>query len=253
MKRRHFLTTTGIAALAPLPAAVRAGRPDQQQVLELRRYTMPIGTNKDRLHAFMRDVAVPAFNRIGVRPVGAFTVVYGQTDPTLYVLLPYSSLTDFAESRLRLFQEEAYASAVDTAMDEGHYVRFDSKLMRAFAGMPTVEAPDTSQPRIFELRTYESHNAERARRKIEMFNKGEIDIFRKTNLTPVFFGETLAGDRMPNLTYLITHEDMAARDAHWEDFINHPDWKAMSSDSYYADTVSNISNVVLRPTAYSQV
>jgi hypothetical protein len=46
---------------------------------------------------------------------------------------------------------------------------------------------------------------------------------------------------------------MAARDAHWQAFIDHPDWKAMSGDPYYADTVSNISNVVLRPTGYSQI
>jgi hypothetical protein len=52
---------------------------------------------------------------------------------------------------------------------------------------------------------------------------------------------------------MVTHGDMAARDEHWQAFIDHPDWKAMSGDPYYADTVSNISNVVLRPTGYSQI
>lgn len=224
-----------------------------QQIIELRRYMMPLGKGQRRLHTFVEEVLLPAYRGIGVGPVGAFTVLYGQTTPTLYVVLPYRSMDAFVTSRTRLFENDAYADAVDTTMDDAHYIRYSSDLMRAFEGMPVVEAPDTSQPRIFELRTYESHNPERAKRKIEMFNKGEIDIFRATNLTPVFFGETLAGERLPNLTYMVTHADMAARDAHWKAFVDHPDWKAMRGDPYYADTVSNISNVILRPTGYSEI
>lgn len=226
---------------------------DSPQIIELRRYTMPIGEDQRRLHAFVEEVLVPAYTRIDVGPVGVFTVLFGQTAPTLYTVLPYASMEAFTTSRARLFEDDAFTAAVDTAMDEAHFVRYSSYLMQAFEGMPTVEAPDTSQPRIFELRTYESHNLEKARRKIEMFNKGEIEIFRATDLTPVFFGEMLAGERLPNLTYMITHPDMASREAHWAAFIDHPDWKSMSADPYYADTVSNISTVVLRPTAYSQI
>ncbi len=271
MKRRQFLTAAGLASLAPLqqmaihthadplesnPQAGPLATPpmsDSPQIIELRRYTMPLGRDQQRLHGFAEDVLVPAYNRLDVRPIGVFTVLYGQTAPTLYVLLPHASMDAFSTSRARLFEDDAFSAAVDTAMDEAHYVRYDSDLMRAFEGMPTVEVPDTSQPRIFELRTYESHNLEKARRKIEMFDRGEIDIFRATNLTPVFFGETLVGERLPNLTYMITHPDMSARDAHWAAFVNHPDWKSMSGDPYYADTVSNISNVILRPTGYSQI
>lgn len=108
-------------------------------------------------------------------------------------------------------------------------------------------------PRIFELRIYERHNHERARRKIEMFDRGEIDIFRDVDRTPVFFGETLAGDRMPNLTYMVVFEDMEYRNEVGEAFGRHPGWQEMREDPYYADTVSNISSIMLRPTGYSQI
>jgi hypothetical protein len=78
--------------------------------------------------------------------------------------------------------------------------------MRAFAGMPRVESPKKTfgDKRIFELRTYESHSQIKAQKKIDMFNKaGEIQIFRDTGLTPVFFGETVFGRLMPNLTYML--------------------------------------------------
>ncbi len=258
MNRRDFIAASGAAGLAPLSALTSEASQAQtaRQFIELRTYQMHIGPGQERLHAFMREAAIPAFNEIGVSPVGAFTVTYGHNTPTLYVLLPHPSLEDFLSSRERLLAQEAYSEAVSTSMGATNYIRYDSELLHAFEGMPQVETPDSAQagdPRIFELRTYESHNELKAERKIEMFNKGEIQIFRETNLTPVFFGKTIIGDRLPNLTYMITHEDMAARDENWQAFLEHPDWEEMSQDPYYADTVSNITDIVLSPTDYSQI
>ena len=87
-----------------------------------------------------------------------------------------------------------------------------------------------------------------------MFNEGgEIDIFRKTGLRPVFFGETLIGQRLPNLTYMLAFENLAARDKHWEIFQNDPEWKELRADKQYADTVSNITDIILQPVSYSQI
>ena len=88
--------------------------------------------------------------------------------------------------------------------------------MLAFADMPRLEPPTAllDKSRIFELRVYESHSRQAAKKKIDMFNEGgEIAIFRKTGLQPVFFGETLFGPAMPNLTYMLVFDSMASRDA----------------------------------------
>ena len=111
-----------------------------------------------------------------------------------------------------------------------------------------------NKPRIFELRIYESHSEAAALKKIEMFNEGgEIAIFDKVGLRSVFFGQTLIGQRQPNLVYMTVHQDMAAREKTWEDFRNSPDWKALSTNPVYANTVSATTVVFLRPTAYSQI
>jgi len=87
-----------------------------------------------------------------------------------------------------------------------------------------------------------------------MFNQGgEIEIFRKTGLNPVFFGETLAGPQLPGLTYMLCHDNMQARDASWDRFIKHPDWLKLREDEKYKDSVSNITDIILQPTAYSQI
>jgi hypothetical protein len=84
---------------------------------------------------------------------------------------------------------------------------------------------------------------------------GEMEIFRRSGLTPVFFGKTIVGPRMPNFVYMLVHENMAARDKSWDAFRTNPDWKKLASTPGYADAdiVSNITTVFLRPASYSQV
>ena len=85
--------------------------------------------------------------------------------------------------------------------------------------------------------------------------RDRIEIFRKVGLTPVFFGRTLAGTRMPSLTYMLVHDNMAAREKSWDAFRTSPDWKALAATPGYSDPeiVSNITTVYLRPSSYSQV
>lgn len=72
-------------------------------------------------------------------------------------------------------------------------------------------------------------------------------------MQPVFFGEALIGTRLPNLTYMLGFEDMPASKKAWGRFLGEPAWKKLSKDPAYKDTVSRITNMFLRPTAYSQI
>jgi len=87
-----------------------------------------------------------------------------------------------------------------------------------------------------------------------MFNEGgEIAIFKKTGLQPVFFGETLIGPKLPNLTYMLAFDDMVTRDEKWGTFRSDPEWKELSANPAYKDTVSNITDIILQPARYSQI
>jgi hypothetical protein len=162
--------------------------------------------------------------------------------------------------RDRLADDAAYvrggAAVLDTPLAEPPFVRVESTLLRAFESMPAL-APSavvgTTTPRIYELRTYESHSDRAALNKIAMFNAGEVPIFRRAGLTPVFFGETVVGAKMPSLTYMVTFRDMAARDAGWAAFVKDPEWKTLSGDPQYRENVSAISDIILQPTSYSQI
>jgi hypothetical protein len=260
MDRREFLAATAVAAASPLPHLEALGQSAPRQFIELRRYHLLPGTKQRTFIAFVGDALIPAMNRAGVGKVGAFTVTYGENEPTLLLVLAHPTLDSVVSLRDRLAGDAAYARAgaaiLSAPMSDPAFVRVESTLLRAFEAMPTLEpsaGAGTGTRGIFELRTYESHSNRAALNKIKMFNAGEVPIFRRAGLTPVFFGETVIGAKMPSLTYMVTIPDMAARDAAWSRFGQDPEWKTLSADPQYRDNVSAISDIILQPTAYSQI
>ena len=260
MDRREFLAATAVAAVSPSTKVDALAQSATRQYIELRRYHLLPGTKQRAFIAFVGDPAIPAMNRAGVGRVGAFTVVYGENAPSLLLVLTHQTLDSVVSLRERLANDAVYTRAgtavLDAPMSDPAFVRVESTLLRTFDGMPTLEpsaGAGAATPRIFELRTYESHSDRAALNKLKMFNAGEVPIFRRAGLSPVFFGETVIGTNMPSLTYMLTFSDMSARDAAWAKFGQDPAWKALSADPQYRDNVSAISDIILQPTAYSQI
>ncbi|HVD92890.1 MAG TPA: NIPSNAP family protein [Vicinamibacterales bacterium] len=264
MLRRDFLTSLvalpALSAIDESQTGASAGAPD---LFIWRQYSLRTGTEPRRLADFLQGAAIPALNRAGHKPVGVFEVVTGLPTPTVFVMTPCSSMESVVSLEAALDKDEAFASAAVPYMDgspaDPAYVRQDVSLLGAFPKFPHIEVPAataTKGPRLFELRTYESHSEKAHRAKVKMFSEmGEIEIFRRAGLTPVFFSRTLAGPRMPSLVYMLVHENMAGREKSWDAFRNDPDWKKLSATPGYTDPeiVSNITTVLLRPAAYSQV
>jgi len=265
MKRRDFVKSSlAVGALAATGSAIAQATATQpanpRELYELRLYHLRQGPMLKRFDDFYRDVAVPAWNRAGVSAVGVFDVMIGPDQPTKHVLLPFKSWEALAAAREK-FEADAEVLKSEFANvppTDPAYVRKESSLLLAFTGIPKLEIPPQvaeKKSRIFELRTYEAHSRKANRKKVEMFNVGEIEIFRRCGLRPVFFGEGLVGAKLPNLTYLLVFDDMAARDKHWATFGPDPEWKKLSTTPGYtnAEILTNITSVFLRPTGYSQV
>lgn len=263
MERRKFLTASslaGAAAWAGWTETALAGE-SSQEFYELRIYEMPGGTRKNLLQDYLAKAAIPAWNRIGIKPVGAFNVVSGANSQELFVLLPYPSMEAFLGAPAKMAADAEYQKAaaeyLGVPIENPAFLRYQSSLLLAFKQIPRLRLPAQTaenKPRIFELRTYESHSEKAALKKIEMFNEGgEIELFDRVGLKSVFFGQMLIGPRQPNLVYMTVHDDMAARDKSWAVFGNSAEWKKLSGDPAFANTVSAISIVFLRPASFSQI
>jgi len=264
MKRREFLKTSLVASAAAattsLAQAAEAKSADAREFYELRLYHLRMGPMTGRFDQFFRDVAVPAWNRAGVRTVGVFDVMTGPDQPTKYVLLPFKSWDAMNAAREKFESDEAVTQSdfANLPPTDPGYIRKECEVFQAFAAVPRLEVPTQvaeKKSRIFEMRTYEAHSRKANKKKVEMFNVGEIDIFRRAGLQPVFFGDALVGTQLPKLTYMLVFDDMAAHDKCWSAFGGDPAWKKLSSTPGYtnAEILTNITNVFLRPTGYSQV
>jgi len=149
MKRREFITAslvTGTAALTSWNEAIGGSGGDKREFYELRKYYMLIGNKKKRLNDFLKDVAIPAWNRIGIGPVGVFNVQFGPNKPTLYVLLPHKNIESVITARDKLAEDKEYQKAgadfLNTSIDDPGYFRIESSLMRAFKNIPELEVPE---------------------------------------------------------------------------------------------------------------
>ncbi|GMV98832.1 MAG: NIPSNAP family protein [Phycisphaerae bacterium] len=252
---------TATAALAAGQASPSSG--PQREFYELRIYRLLRGPMVARAERYFAQALVPALRRLGTGPVGVFSLAVGQHNPSFYVLIPHptgeSALT--ASSRLGSDPEyrEAAGDFARATPSDPPYLNVESRLLAAASFMPRLEVPaaaEKKQPRLFELRTYRSHSKAANRKKMEMFGEGgELAIFRRTGLQPVFFAETLFGPDLPNLTYMLVYADDAARQKAWSTFVADPEWKKLSSTPGYTDPeiVADISNVLLRPASASQV
>ena len=266
MKRREFLkhslaasTLAGLSA-ATLEAGAAATGEAGREYYELRAYRLKPGANHNLLDGFLEKLAIPAWNRLGSKPVGVFVEKQPTEKPAVFVLIPYPSLealgTAAAQFKSLVEAQGAVSEYLQAPKDNPAFDRIDSWLMLAFAGMPKLELPAYCQarkPRLFELRTYESFSEAKALKKIEMFNSGEIATMREVGLAPVFYGQALVGPSLPHLTYMTSAENEEAHKQHWDAFGKHPVWNKLKNDPQYADTVSKISKWILEPTSYSQI
>jgi len=226
---------------------------------ELRYYYMRNGNQTRRTEEFLHKCYLPVAQRLGIGPLGFFGAVIAPESPFVLALTSYPSPGAFVESLARMAEDKEFQSGFDeyNSLTELSYIRMENSLLRAFDSRPALAIPPAGKraPRLFELRTYESNNAKAGQRKIRMFNEGEAAIFERLGMGPVFFGETLVGRQLPNLTYMLSFESMAARDKLWGAFGADPEWQKLRAQPGYADAeiVSNISNMILRPLEFSPI
>ena len=190
MHRRHFLTSTVGATLMAASSSAHAqttapGGPAARRLSVAPGTVLRTGTQLGRLSDFLQNAAIPALNRLGHSPIGVFEVTFGLPTPTVFVLTPSSSIDSLISIESRLDRDDAFVAAaggyLNATASDPVYVRQEVSLLTAFPSVPRLQVPAataTKGPRMFELRTYESHNERAHRAKVKMFAEmGEIEIF----------------------------------------------------------------------------
>ena len=257
MNRRNILKSGLAAGLIGATNLTTQAAPESNHYYELRTYQLRNDLNPARMQNFFKDHFMPMAKRQDIGPVGCFTIASGQNAPALIVLIDHKSMGDVQAATARMEADKDYMKAwQEFETSELPYVRYDASLLKAFDGHLKVEIPAPNKdPRVFELRTYESKNHFSLKNKLAMFNQEEIKIFRDCGFAPIFFGESVFGQRQPFLTYMIAFDSMPAREAAWTKFVKSEAFAKIKVLPGWTDpeAVSNIYGSFLRPTAFSQI
>ena len=271
MQRREFLAASTAATLGltvPWLARGAEGGDSNRQLIEVRTYQFASPQKQQAFEQFLAEAGIAALNRAGVEPAGVLKLLAADNPPLhlsadsmeLRLVLPFKSFQAVIDLEDKLADDQEYQKAgrqiLSDPQHDPSYSRYESTLLYAFPHFPQVQVPTKSPERVLQLRRYESHNRERARKKVEMFDTGgEITVFKRCGMNGVFFGEALSGVHLPSLTYMLSFENMEAQKKGWQAFGKDPGWKQLNADKQYKETVmqATIMNLLLRPVAGSQI
>jgi len=216
-----------------------------QEYYEIRTYEMKFRGNVNLLENYLSKALIPALNKYGVSKIGVFKDL-GKPEPiVLVVAIPFSSLVSYEGYKAALENDMTYQAASKNyfdavGLDKPLFDKMSTTLAKAFKESPKLIIPKSNPERIYEWRTYES------------FNEEELKIFDNVGLHRTFFGEVLAGEFAPSLTYMVGFSNMEERDANWAKFSADADWKRISTDPKYSNSHSKTIRRFLVPTNYSQ-
>lgn len=210
---------------------------------------------------FLKESYLPALHKAGVPKVGVFHHTANDTaaDKRVFVFIPLTSLEHADKIETCISKDSSITASAywNTAYNAAPYTRMETILLKAFPLMPGWEAPSLSgnkTERVYELRSYESANERLYRKKVEMFNQGgEITLFKRLHFNAVFYGEVIAGSRMPNLMYMTSFNNRKDRDEHWAAFGSDPEWKKLSGMEEYKNTVMKNDTMLLNPAEFSEL
>jgi hypothetical protein len=271
--RRDFLKTSlAVSTTAALAAGARAAVPAAagREYYELRCYRLKAGASAAPLDGYLEKAFIPALNKRGVKTVGVFTELEVDkkavtskplANSPVWVLVPYPSLEAFVSVSAELNTDPAVVQAgaayLNVPKASPAFDRIDVWLLRAFKSMPKLELPAFSAKkvptRVFEMRDYESHSERAALSKMAMFDDGETELMRDLGLSPMFFGQALAGPNLPHLRYITCGPDLAAHLANWKKFGPDPRWVKMKDLPQYKDNTSKNTARFVVPASYSQI
>jgi hypothetical protein len=128
-------------------------------------------------------------------------------------------------------------------------------VLLAVAAAPSApaaaDAPTVADQRVFELRTYTTHDG-RLPALEARFREHTMRLFAKHGMDNI--GYWIPVDRPNTLIYIIAHESRAAVTGNWEAFGSDPQWQEVARNSTRDGPIlvdGGIQTLFMRPTDFS--
>ncbi|MEO5590940.1 MAG: NIPSNAP family protein [Chitinophagaceae bacterium] len=239
------------------------GKKPAQEFYEIKVYHFKTADQEKGLDDYFQHALLPALHKLGISKTGVFKPLANDTaaDKLVYVFLPLRSFDQLLSLPAQLLKDADYNTAGNTYLNAVYnsppYTRMESILLKAFPMAPQMQLSGLTgshTERIYELRSYESPTEKLYTNKVRMFNEGgEVPLFKRLEFNAIFYAEVINGSHMPNLMYMTSFDNIAAREQHWKTFTADAEWKKLSAMPEYQHNVSKAEIILLHATEYSDL
>jgi hypothetical protein len=235
MDRRLFLGMMGAAGVAARAGFGQKADGGKSRIFVQQNYFLKGGTQGARLTEYMSKTYLPTLGKLHSGPTLVLDATLAPYLPQVTVLTGYDSVDQAWGIRAKLSADKELEAATD-AWESGPEPPFEntsSALLENGDYVPPLAAldPPPKAPRVFEMRVYHAPTWKHLRGLQWRFSEGEMQILAKCGATPILIATTAVGPDTPNLTWITTFEDEAARDKAWSAFSADPDWLKLSQES----------------------
>ena len=229
----------------------------QTGVFVVRNYFLKNGSQPERLHKFMQNGLRPELQGVTKIPSIFLDALVAPHMPQVMTIFGFESMEQW-----QAFEANAAASSRYRASlaewergDDPPYEEYSEKLLAPTAFCPSLEASGSQAARTFELRIYHSPTRRQLAALNDRFAGPEVQIFHRCGIFPILYTNGLSGESLPNLTYLIPFESLAAREKAWAAFGADPEWVKVRAESIEkSGQISAVMHISLwKAAAYSPV
>lgn len=138
-----------------------------------------------------------------------------------------------------------------TSLARSGLIYIISSLIAAILSLSAAVA-QTSDDRVFELRTYTTHDG-RLDALHQRFIKHTVKLLEKHGMKNIGYWVPTDPEKSKNtLIYIVSHKNVNAAKASWKAFLNDPEWQRAYQDSHKdGPIVKSVESVFLSATDYS--
>jgi hypothetical protein len=257
--RRSFFGLMG--GMGMMAAGRPAGAAGENRIgfYMLETFYLQQGSQVARMHDYFSKLALPAFRSVDYTgPIIYLESLVAPHMPQMVAVYGFQSLEYLWAVHTRMQQNPDIVKNFEQ-WDSGDppFDQASATLLQATDYSPEIVVPPEppKTQRLFELRVYHSPTWRQLKALHERFAGPEIQIFHRVGVHPILYTSTMIGPNIPNLTYLIPFENLAAREKAWDAFAADPEWIKVRKESIekHGQMSSIIQISLFKATAYSPV
>ena len=225
---------------------------------ELRHYDIRSSRGLEQVTQRFADHVLRIWKRIGIEPVGFWSLIIGSPIPRLTYLLAWENLAQ-RQALWDTFDADPEWQAVrrDTNGESGGSPihTFTNSILKPteYSRLPhSGSQPARLAGGVFELRTYHFDDMVNLTQTVEWFGTQAAPAFETHGLFAMGFWTTYIGIT-PRLTYMLVFENLAHRERAWANFYTDPAWPARQ-DGLYPDgkpLFTQIESCIMKGTDFS--